>query len=186
MTLLREYESDADPRAFVDHTRIEDITAAAARSGVRFERWEAAVPLPPGATQEDILSAYRESVDRLSRAAGFASADVVRVHPETPNHPDLRKKFLDEHTHAEDEARFFVEGSGLFTIHQGRRLIAVLCEAGDLINVPAGTPHWFDMGPLPRFTCIRLFTSPAGWVASFTGSDVAGRFPRMGEGTLAV
>jgi 1,2-dihydroxy-3-keto-5-methylthiopentene dioxygenase len=185
MSLLREYPSDADPSTFRDHTALPDIIAAAARIGVRFERWSAAQPHAASAGQEEILAAYRDSVELLSRAAGFASADVIRVHPERPNHPELRRKFLEEHTHAEDEARFFVEGSGLFTVHREGAVIAVLCEAGDLINVPAGTPHWFDMGPRPRFTAIRLFTSPSGWAASFTGSDIAGRFARMGEGALA-
>ncbi len=43
--------------------------------------------------------------------------------------------------------------------------------------MPAKTPHWFDMGPRPRFTAIRLFLSPEGWVAEASGSDIAGRFP---------
>lgn len=185
MSMLREYPSDADPGAFRDFTAFEDIVAAAARSGVRFERWRADRALSEGATQGDVLAAYRERVERLQQECGFVKADVVRVTPETPNHPALREKFLEEHTHAEDEARFFVEGAGLFVIHRAPSVICVLCEAGDLIDVPAGTPHWFDMGPRPRFTAIRLFTSPEGWVARFTGSDIARRFPRMGEGAIA-
>jgi 1,2-dihydroxy-3-keto-5-methylthiopentene dioxygenase len=74
--------------------------------------------------------------------------------------------------------RFFVAGSGLFTLHLDDRVYEVLCQAGDLIGVPGGTPHWFDMGPSPSFVALRLFTNPEGWVASFTGSDIAGRFPR--------
>jgi 1,2-dihydroxy-3-keto-5-methylthiopentene dioxygenase len=33
------------------------------------------------------------------------------------------------------------------------------------------------MGPTPRFTVIRLFTTPNGWVATFTGDTIAARFP---------
>jgi 1,2-dihydroxy-3-keto-5-methylthiopentene dioxygenase len=44
--------------------------------------------------------------------------------------------------------------------------------------MPDGTRHWFDMGPEPAFTCIRLFTNPEGWVADFTGEDIASRLPR--------
>ncbi len=54
----------------------------------------------------------------------------------------------------------------------------MLCEEGDLISVPAGTRHWFDMGPNPRFTAIRLFTNADGWIANFTGDTIADRFPR--------
>ncbi|HSO84145.1 MAG TPA: cupin, partial [Thiocapsa sp.] len=79
----------------------------------------------------------------------------------------------------EFEVRFFVEGSGLFYLHTNGRVYAVICEQGDLISVPDSTTHWFDMGPRPHFTAIRFFTNPEGWVANFTGSDIASRFPRF-------
>jgi 1,2-dihydroxy-3-keto-5-methylthiopentene dioxygenase len=184
MTVLRVYPSDADPGVYHAHTDPGAVAEHAAPAGIRFERWQAGKPLAPGASQAEVLEAYRESMAQLERACGFVSADVVSVRPETPGHPEMRKKFLAEHTHADDEARFFVEGAGLFVIHHERSVYALLCEAGDLINVPAGTRHWFDMGPRPRFTAIRLFTTPEGWVARFTGSDVALRFPGMGEGRI--
>jgi len=84
----------------------------------------------------------------------------------------------------EDEVRFFVDGEGLFTLHEEGRVFNMLCTKGDLIAVPAGMRHWFDMGPTPRFTAIRLFIEPEGWVAHFTGDDIADRFPRH-EAALA-
>ena len=99
--------------------------------------------------------------------------------PEHPQRAELRRKFLSEHTHGEDEVRFFVAGSGLFTLHIKERVYNMLCCRGDLIGVPAGTPHWFDMSARPSFTAIRLFTNPDGWVARFTGDPIAERFPRM-------
>jgi 1,2-dihydroxy-3-keto-5-methylthiopentene dioxygenase len=117
-------------------------------------------------------------VARLKAERGYLSVDVIRMVPDHPERDMLRTKFLSEHRHAEDEVRFFVEGEGLFTLHLNDRVYAVLCAAGDLISVPAGTPHWFDMGPSPRFTAIRLFTNPDGWIAQFTGDTIADRFPR--------
>jgi 1,2-dihydroxy-3-keto-5-methylthiopentene dioxygenase len=35
------------------------------------------------------------------------------------------------------------------------------------------------MGAAPDFKCIRLFTNPEGWVANFTGDDIASRFPNF-------
>ena len=99
-----------------------------------------------------------------------------------PDHPDknaFRQKFLDEHTHSEDEVRFFVRGHGLFVIHSDDRVYSMLCEKDDLISVPADTRHWFDMGPNPEFTCIRLFTDPEGWVGHLTGDNIADRFPLL-------
>jgi len=108
---------------------------------------------------------------------GFRSVDVIKMVPDHPKKAELRQKFLSEHTHSEDEVRFFVEGQGLFNIHRQGQVYAVRCEKGDLIGVPDGTPHWFDMGPNPNFIAIRLFTSTEGWVAHLTGNDIATRFP---------
>ena len=146
--------------------------------GVRFEQWRATQPLVPGASQEDVLAAYRADVDRLVAENGFQSVDVVSIAPDNPQREALRAKFLEEHFHKEDEVRFFVAGSGLFTLHVDDKVYEVLCEQGDLIGVPDSTTHWFDMGPEPHFVAIRFFTEPDGWVGHFTGSDIAGRFPR--------
>ena len=77
--------------------------------------------------------------------------------------------------------RFFVEGAGMFYLRAAGKVHMTLCERGDLISVPAGTRHWFDMGPSPRFTAIRLFTTPEGWVANFTGTPIARSFPSYGS-----
>lgn len=155
----------------------EDIARELADIGVKFERWEASQPLSATASNETILEAYRDSVERLMHEYGFQSADVVALHPEHPDREALRAKFLDEHTHSDFEVRFFVDGRGLFYIHRDDRVYAILCEQGDLISVPANTTHWFDMGARPHFKAIRLFTTPEGWVANFTGSDIARRLP---------
>lgn len=145
--------------------------------GVRFERWPSR-PIPAEADQAEVLAAFAPEVQRLRAEKGYGSVDVIRMVPDHPERDVLRAKFLSEHRHAEDEVRFFVEGEGLFTLHLKERVYAVLCSEGDLISVPAGTPHWFDMGPAPRFTAIRMFTNPDGWIAQFTGDAIADRFPR--------
>jgi 1,2-dihydroxy-3-keto-5-methylthiopentene dioxygenase len=178
MSRLTIYAEDDPTAVLLDTSDGETIARELEEIGVTFERWPAQVPLPDDADDATVLSAYAPEIDRLSAANGYRSVDVIRL---TPSHPDravLRTKFLDEHVHAEDEVRFFVEGEGLFTLRDKGRVHAVLCEAGDLISVPAGIRHWFDMGPTPRFTAIRLFTSPEGWVARFSGDPIAARFPR--------
>lgn len=147
--------------------------------GVRFERWQAGQPLVADADEEAVLAAYRPQIDALMAEYGFQAVDVVSLTPAHPDKDALRAKFLDEHTHADFEVRFFVQGQGMFYLHADGKVYTVLCEAGDLISVPAGTAHWFDMGAEPDFRCIRLFTTPEGWVAQFTGSDIAGRYPRL-------
>lgn len=147
--------------------------------GVRFERWKATTKLAPGAGQDDVLAAYAKEVDRLKQEGGYVTADVVRLAKGTPNTEPMRQKFLSEHTHGEDEVRFFVEGSGAFYLRLGGKVHQVVCEKDDLISVPAGTRHWFDMGPDPYFCAIRLFNNPEGWVAQFTGDVIADKFPKF-------
>lgn len=132
--------------------------------GVRFERWPAA----------DL-----DAQVALLRAQGYTTVDTVSVSPDHPDRAAMRAKFLSEHRHAEDEVRYFVAGAGLFTLRESGRVYAVLCESGDLISVPAGMRHWFDMGPRPHFTAIRFFRTPEGWVGDFTGDAIAERFPRL-------
>ncbi|MEH3023418.1 MAG: acireductone dioxygenase [Pseudomonas oryzihabitans] len=157
----------------------EHIAATLAEVGVRFERWQATAPVAPGASQDEVIAAYRPEIDRLIQERGYQTVDVISMHPEHPQKDALRAKFLEEHRHNEDEVRFFVAGQGLFTLHIDDHVYAVLCEKNDLISVPAGTPHWFDMSESPSFVAIRLFDNPDGWVAHFTGVDIARRFPRL-------
>ena len=147
--------------------------------GVRFEQWSATAELAPGAAQQTVLDAYRADIERLQANGGYSTVDVISMTPDHPERTALRGKFLAEHTHSEDEVRFFVAGHGLFSLHIGARVFEVTCTRGDLIGVPDGTRHWFDMGPNPSFTAIRLFTNPAGWVAEMTGSPIAHSFSRL-------
>lgn len=172
--------ADTNPDvAVLETAERNEIARELEKAGVRFERWQATVEISPGDSAESILAAYADDIDRLKREQGYQAVDVVSMWPDHPEREAARKKFLDEHTHAEDEVRFFVDGRGLFSLHIDDRVFEVLCERGDLIGVPANTTHWFDMGPKPKFTAIRLFNNPDGWVARFTGSDIAGRFGRL-------
>lgn len=145
--------------------------------GVCFERWEAGHEFGQDPTQDDVIAAYRTEINRLMRACGFKSVDVVSLRPDHPDREALRKKFLNEHTHGDFEVRFFVDGRGLFYIHADNLVYAILCAQGDLISVPDNVPHWFDMGARPDFKCIRLFTTPDGWVGHYTENPIASRFP---------
>lgn len=161
-------------QTLTDHA---SIAATLGELGVQFERWQASRPLADDADQAAVLDAYQADVGKLNAQYGFQSVDVVALGPDHPQKAEMRQKFLAEHTHADFEVRFFVDGSGLFYLHVADRVYMVLCEKGDLISVPANTTHWFDMGANPRFKCIRFFTTPDGWVGNFTGSDIASRFP---------
>lgn len=177
MTSLAVYW-DTDPATPEVQTSDQLVVAAhLAHAGVLFERWDTSTDLLADADEAAVTAAYAQVIERLKLHRAFQSTDVVRVTPNTPGLEALHAKFLAEHTHTEDEARFFVAGSGTFFLHLGRKVYRVGCERGDLISIPAGTRHWFDMGETPSFTAIRFFTRPDGWVAQYTGDVIAGRFP---------
>ena len=155
------------------------IAAQLQQHGIRFEQWQAGATINASTSNDAILNAYSADIERIKQQGGYVTVDVISLSSDHPDKAALRQKFLAEHTHSEDEVRFFVRGEGLFCLHLGEQIFQVLCQQNDLISVPANTPHWFDMGSEPNFTAIRLFNNPEGWVANFTGSDIASRYPLL-------
>ena len=185
MSRLRIFnENDPATPLLATPDRVE-MARELSRIGVAFEQWQANAPVAPGDSPDTIMDAYRADIDRLVTERGFKTVDVVSIAPDNPQREAMRTKFLDEHFHKEDEVRFFVAGSGLFTLHVDDKVYEVKCEQGDLIAVPDSTRHWFDMGPEPSFVAIRFFTEPDGWVGHFTGTDIAQKFPRYEKGQAA-
>ena len=180
MSVLNIY-SDSDADTLETSTDPDEIAQKLADINVSFERWVTERQLDDSISQDEIIDAYRSSVDRLVNQFGFKTIDVVSLHPDHPDKKTFRQKFLSEHTHDDFEVRFFVDGRGLFYLHAHERVYIILCERGDLISVPAHTAHWFDMGENPSFKCIRFFTTPDGWQANFTGNDIATRYPDFDE-----
>lgn len=182
MSRLRIFDENDTANPTLTTSDHAEMARELAKIGVGFEQWQANAPVAPGDSPEKIMDAYRADIDRLIAERGFKTVDVVSIAPDNPQREAMRTKFLDEHFHKEDEVRFFVAGSGLFTLHVDAQVYEVKCEQGDLIAVPDGAKHWFDMGPEPSFVAIRFFTEPDGWVGHFTGTDIARRFPRYEKG----
>src|SRR5262249_45449518 len=129
-----------------------------ARYGIDYEQWVPSQPVAADAPPEAVLAAYAREVDALKARGGYVTADVIDVRPETPNLDAMLARFNREHWHDEDEVRFIVEGRGLFHVHPpAGPVFAIEVEAGDLIRVPRGTHHWFDLCADRRIRAIRLF-----------------------------
>lgn len=157
----------------------ELIGTLLAERGIGFERWPARHDLADDAEPAAILSAYAAEIARVQASGTYPTVDAIRMTPDHPDRQALRHRFLAEHTHSEDEVRFFVEGQGLFCLHLGDEVLQLLCQRQDFLRVPAGTRHWFDMGSAPQFTAIRFFDNPEGWVAEFTGDPIAAHYPLL-------
>jgi 1,2-dihydroxy-3-keto-5-methylthiopentene dioxygenase len=185
LTIHRDAHPSPPGPATLVSDDFSEIREQLARRGVALQRWPARASFPEGAGEAEILAAYGAEIARVQAEGGYGTVDAIRMTPDHPERDALRRKFLAEHIHREDEVRFFVEGRGLFCLHIGEEVLQLLCERNDWIAVPAGTRHWFDMGPAPHFCALRFFNDPAGWVAEFTGDPIAERYPRFDELALS-
>lgn len=168
-----------EQREIIDLAELTDYLRGA---GITYERWNSGRLDSPDATNEEILAAYAPEIDALKEAGGYVTADVINVHPDTPGLDAMLEKFNKEHTHSEDEVRYIVKGRGTFHIRPQKEdgsfgtVFAIEMEAGDLINVPAGTHHWFDLCSERTIRAIRLFLDMSGWAPHYTGSEIHERF----------
>lgn len=153
-----------------------EIAAFLSQQGIAFSRWPCSAPLKPDSSDDEILAAYEQPLAEFMAKEGYSTCDVIAVDKDTPDIEALRGKFLKEHTHDEDEVRFFVEGKGLFWFHHQGEVFSVLPEAGDFISVPKGYRHWFDLTGEPQLKAIRIFKTKAGWVPHYTESGVDSRY----------
>ena len=155
----------------------DEVKRYLAGIGIEYERWEPSHPVAVNAPPEQILEAYQEEIERLKREGGYVTADVIDVNAQTPGLEAMLAKFNREHWHDEDEVRFVIQGRGLFHIRPKEGPVAAIeVEAGDLLRVPRGTWHWFDLCAEREIRCIRLFQDPSGWTPSYTESGVDRKF----------
>jgi len=145
--------------------------------GITYERWEPSHQLAAGASAAEVLAAYAPEIDRLKAHGGYVTADVIDVSPATPGLDAMLNRFNSEHWHDEDEVRFIIEGRGLFHIHPREgKVVSITVEAGDLLRVPRGTWHWFDLCQEKRIRAIRLFQDTSGWTPHYTLSGADRRY----------
>jgi 1,2-dihydroxy-3-keto-5-methylthiopentene dioxygenase len=154
-----------------------EVTGYLAGLGIGYERWEPSHPVARDASADEVLAAYAREIDRLKALGGYVTADVIDVHAQTPGLEAMLAKFRREHWHDEDEVRFIIEGRGVFHFHpRSGPVLALEVAPGDLIRVPGGTWHWFDLCVDKRVRAIRLFKDPAGWAPRYTDSGVDARY----------
>ncbi len=158
-----------------------EIKEFLSKYGVLYDRW--GVERLPMELRENyeltdeeekaIIEAYKEELERLKKEKGYITEDIVILSDKTPNLENLLEKFKREHHHIDDEVRFVVDGSGIFPIKLDGEVVEVYVEAGDLIVIPAGARHWFELDENRKIKCIRVFKTPAGWEAIYNEEEKA-------------
>lgn len=95
--------------------------------------------------------------------------DQARATP--PDKERLRRVFLREHLHSEDEIRFFVESQGLFCLHIGAEVLQgalISVATGSLCPPEPATDSAWDLSPA-SVPCVSSTIPVDGWHASQTG-----------------
>jgi 1,2-dihydroxy-3-keto-5-methylthiopentene dioxygenase len=155
----------------------DEITARLRAIDIQYERWAADRPLADDATADEVLAAYAAPNATRKAQGGYVTADVIDVSAATPNLDAMLAKFSREHWHDEDEVRFIVAGRGIFHLHpNGGAVVGVEVVPGDLLRVPRGTHHWFDLCGERRIRAIRLFQETSGWTPHYTETGVDARY----------
>jgi 1,2-dihydroxy-3-keto-5-methylthiopentene dioxygenase len=154
-------------------TDLAEITGFLGSIGIEYERWQANVQLSADASAETVLCAYAPQIEKLKARDGYVTADVIDVNPGTVDLDAMLARFSTEHSHDEDEVRYIVAGRGIFHIHPaGGAVVGIEVGAGDLIRVPLGTLHWFNLCSDRTIRAIRLFQDRSGWVPHYTESGI--------------
>lgn len=159
------------PDKGVKFTEAAEIAGNLSRIGIDYQRWENIAEVGPDASDDEILAFYSAEIEMLKEKGGYVTADVINIVPTTPDLDAMLSKFNKEHWHDEDEVRFIVKGSGIFHIApKDGDVVSIEMEAGDLIRVPRGTHHWFDLCGDRTVRAIRLFRDISGWTPQYTSS----------------
>ncbi len=145
--------------------------------GITYEKWKTDRPVNSNSGSDDILEAYAEEIERLKESGGYTTADVIDINEKTPGLEVMLAKFNKEHWHSEDEVRFTISGRGIFHIHpENSDVVSVEVSEGDLLRVPNGTKHWFDLCGDRNIRAIRLFQDMSGWTPYYVQDGVAGNY----------
>jgi 1,2-dihydroxy-3-keto-5-methylthiopentene dioxygenase len=150
-----------------------EIRAHLATIGIDYERWDLLPGIGADSGSDEILAAYADQIRQVMGRGNYTTVDVIDVKPSTPGLDTMLAKFNREHWHDEDEVRFTLHGRGLFHIHPANApVVAIEVGPGDMIRVPRGTLHWFNLCGDREIKAVRFFQDPAGWTPHYTESAV--------------
>lgn len=160
-------------------TDLAQIQQRLARIGIALHSWPApaseraklllAQKTLNDAEKEELLKSVDNRFDELKRDKGYTTRDMIVIHEDVPGLPDLLAKFDKIHYHTDDEVRYILAGSGYFGfVEPDGTQFMLEVSAGDYINVPADTEHWFEMLDSKRIKAVRYFIDTSGWTPVYT------------------
>ena len=97
MSRLRIFDESRPQSPLSEHHEHAAIARELGQVGVRFEQWEATRPIAPGASQDEVIAAYRSDIDRLMAEKGYQAVDVISLAPDHPDRAVLRQTDATRH-----------------------------------------------------------------------------------------
>lgn len=164
------------PHKLLNH--YDDIASELASIGIYFSRWQTGKQLDAGSSGQHILAAYHDDIAAFMQQHDYAQADIFSTDEQQEQDCKL---LMQEHTHSGDVSCFLVAGRALFGLQHEDQVYLLLCEKGDLVSVPAGVKHWFDLGDQPRLNMIRLYNNTQDLLVQPTGRDIASSYPSLAD-----
>ncbi len=151
--------------------------------GITLNAWPAPISKPAqtllaqkalnDAQKEQLLEFVQDRFETLKREQGYATRDLIVIHEDIPGLADMLAKFESIHYHTDDEVRYILAGRGYFGFVEpdgGQFMLEV--GAGDYINIPANTEHWFTMKDSKRIKAVRYFIDTSGWTPVYTEREL--------------
>ena len=103
-----------------------------AEVGVCFEQWPVMAHLPGTEILEnDVFNIYRNEITRVKHSFGYSQVDLATMKPQDAFAVSVRGRYLSEHTHEEDEVRFFLAGKILVYLNINHNIHILECTRGD-------------------------------------------------------
>jgi cupin superfamily acireductone dioxygenase involved in methionine salvage len=176
MTMLHRQTSETTTFSPCDLGR-DDIATRLAGQNVVYEH----VALAPAAFDaeaqpDEVIGSQLEALDQLLASKPCATLGVTSVAPTDPQLAAIERELMIEHAHDGAEAQLLVHGSGVLFLRAGESVLALECEAGDYVCIPAGLGHWFAMDAAQGLCTIQLFENENRPSIAWRGRDMRGRY----------
>lgn len=101
--------------------------------------------------------------------------DLFVMHPGSPNLQTLIFNYSRYHLHTAPETMYVLAGAAIFGfIQPDHEQVQLLVQPGDLLQIAAGTEHWFCPAAPLHIKAIRYFTTADAWMPHYTGTEIKG------------
>ncbi|SDH06501.1 1,2-dihydroxy-3-keto-5-methylthiopentene dioxygenase [Pseudomonas flavescens] len=165
------------PNKILGHA--EDIASTLTAAGIDYSVVDVDAKLQAGAAPDAILAALAGPLEQLKRDHGLGHVEVISVDQRRwPKEGEKPAEPPQEIISDGAQLYLFLAGQGLLSLHVDDYVYALLGERNALVSVPAGTPHWFDLGEFPHCALLRL-SSGSDVAGKPSGDPIAASFPRL-------